>query len=224
MTALAGGRTRGREPQEDVVHLQEQFADLAQQTHAARLGTWVFLASEVLFFGVLITAYAVLRVGEPEAFRRAAGQADLALGTTMTYLLVSASFLVALAVGAIRLDRARAAAGLLGGAAAIGVVFLALKLLEYSAHLSEGLYPGRYYAGPHPDPGTRAFFTLYYLTTGLHFLHVTAGVLVLVVIALRVRRGAYGRTYHTPLELGAMYWHFVDVVWLFLWPMFYLWR
>ena len=221
-TAAASARERRAAER---AHLQEHFEDLGKQTHAAHFAMWVFLGSEILFFGVLFTLYACYRATYPKAFAEAAGHTDLLLGTIMTYLLLTASFLVALAVGAIREDRARAAARLLAAAAVVGAAFLALKLFEYQEHFAEGLYAGHYYRYPELlGPGPMIFFTLYYVMTGLHFLHVTGGVGILSWIAWRAHRGAYDRVYHTPLELGGMYWHFVDVVWLFLWPLFYLMR
>jgi len=203
--------------------LQGHFDSLANQTHASQFAMWVFLATEVLFFGVLFTLYAAYRNAYPDAFARAAGHTDLLLGSVNTYVLLTASFLVALAVGAIRGDRARLASALLAAAAVLGLAFLALKGLEYSHHFADGIYPGRYYAFDElSGHGATVFFTLYYAMTGLHFLHVSGGVVVLAWLALRSIRGAYDRTWHTPLELGGMYWHFVDVVWLFLWPAFYL--
>jgi cytochrome c oxidase subunit 3 len=205
--------------------LVERFQDLETQTHAGIFGMWVFLASEVLFFGVLFTLYAVYRADFPDAFREAAGHTDLALGTANTYLLVSASWFVALSVGAIREDRVRKASWLLGAAAVLGVVFLGLKALEYAHHFAEGLYPGRYYSFAElPDRGAKAFFSLYYAMTGLHALHVLIGIVLLAWLAIATRRGRFDSRYHTPLELGGMYWHFVDLVWLFLWPIFYLLR
>lgn len=206
-------------------HLHEHFATLETQTHAAIFGTWVFLASEVLFFGALVTLYAGYYVADPAAFHAAARHTDLVLGSLMTYLLLSASFLVAAAVVAIRADGHRFAALALAAAALIGVVFLALKLLEWSDHFAHGLYPGAYLASEQiSGRGARAFFTLYYVMTGVHFLHVTAGVVVLAALAWLTHRRRFDAVYHTPLEVGGLYWHFVDIVWLFLWPMFYLWR
>jgi cytochrome c oxidase subunit 3 len=208
-----------------VLRHQEHFEDLARQEHASHLGMWVFLASEVLFFGVLFTLYAGYRASFPNQFALAARHSDLALGTVNTYLLLLASFLVAWSVAAIRTERARLAGLLLWGAALLGAVFLAIKLTEYRHHFADGIFPGRYYAFAElPGRGPMAFFTLYYVTTGLHFLHVTGGVLLLAWIGWRARRGDFDAVWHTPLELSGMYWHFVDLVWLFVWPCFYLLR
>ncbi len=205
--------------------VREHFEGGAQQQHAAQLGMWVFLGSEVLFFAALFTLYSSYRAEFPRAFAQAARHTDLLLGTIMTYLLLTASWLVAMAVTRIREARSRSASRLLGGAAAIGIVFLLLKVVEYEEHFAEGIYPGRYYHFAElSGPGAEAFFNLYYLMTGAPFLHVAIGVAVLAWIAWRTHRDHFDDVYHTPLELGGMYWHFVDVVWLFLWPFFYLMR
>lgn len=205
------------------LRLQDHFQDLEQQAHAAQLGMWVFLGSEVLFFTGFFTLYAAYRVVFPHTFAEAVRHTDLWLGTANTYVLVTASYLVALAVGAIRKDRERRASRLLWAAAGLGVLFLVLKGIEYAHHFSEGLYPGAYYRNHElTGPGARVFFSLYYLMTGLHAIHVIGGIVVLAVLAWQARRGKYSSTWHTPLELGGLYWHFVDIVWLFLWPMFYL--
>jgi len=231
--AAASSTTEGLAPGDRAVvaaavvetHLGEQFVDLDTQRHAATFGMWVFLASEALFFGALFALYAGYRTAYPHAFRVAAQHTDLLLGSTMTYVLLTASFLVALAVGAVRVGAPRRAATLLVAAAALAALFLVLKAVEWSDHLQADIFPGHYEANVAlTAPGARAFFTLYYLMTGLHFLHTLAGFFVLAWLAVRARRGAYGPLWHTPLELGGMYWHFVDVVWLFLWPLFYLLR
>ena len=207
------------------MYLEAHFEDLAKQTHAAHLGMWLFLASEVLFFTALFALYVAYRSEYGEAFLLASRHTDLWLGSINTVVLVTASLLVALAVGAIRVGRGRSSAKLLFGAAALGVLFLVLKLTEYFHHFSEGLYPGRFYhSSALPEPGGRVFFTFYYLMTGLHALHVTGGIVLLAVLGILAWKERYSAVYHTPLELGGLYWHLVDLIWLFLWPAFYLLR
>ncbi|HEX7128058.1 MAG TPA: cytochrome c oxidase subunit 3 [Thermodesulfobacteriota bacterium] len=203
--------------------LRFQFEDRAKQAHAARLGMWVFLVSEMLLFGALFALYAAYRTTYPAAFAGATRLTDLTLGTANTYVLVTSSLVVALSLAAARRALGRLAGGLLALALAMGALFLVLKGVEYSAHFREGLYPGTYYryAGM-PDRGAQVFFSLYYLMTGLHALHVLIGMIVLAWLAWLALRGRFGPDGDTPLELGAMYWHFVDIIWLFLWPMFYL--
>ncbi len=203
----------------------ERFQDLAQQKHAATLGMWIFLVSEMLLFGGLFTLYAAYRALHPHAFAAGATATDLVLGTANTYVLLTASFLVAAALHSVRHDHHRSAWRLLASAAVLGVVFLALKGLEYAHHFASGAFPGAWNRDPKlASAGGDAFWALYYLMTGLHALHVIGGIAILSLLAFWTRRRLYGPAYDTPVELGGMYWHFVDVVWLFLWPMFYLLR
>jgi cytochrome c oxidase subunit 3 len=205
------------------VHLQYQ--DFETQTHAARLGMWLVVISEVLLFSGLFTLYASYRAAHPHAFAAAARHTSLWLGTTMTYLLITSSLFVALGVRAVRVGGPGRSERWLGLAIAAGVTFLAMKGYEYAQHLREGIAPGVYYTFEGlPGAGASAFFTLYYLTTGLHAVHVLVGLLVLSVAVWGVRTGRFDEAYATPVELGGMYWHLVDAIWLFLWPMFYLMR
>jgi cytochrome c oxidase subunit 3 len=199
-----------------------QFVDLRQQDEAAHLGMWVFLATEVLFFGGLILIYIVYRIGYPEEFVRAARQTKIVIGTANTAILLTSSFLVAWAVAAARLREGRAAALLLWLAASLGILFLALKGIEYRLEYAEGLLPGVNYSGAGPDPGSGMFFSFYIVATGLHALHVAIGIAALSVIGLRTFRGSYADGYEAPLAVTALYWHFVDVVWIFLFALIYL--
>lgn len=205
--------------------LQFQFEDLPKQAHAARLGMWAFLGSKVLFFGALFTLYAAYRSEYEEGFAAGARATDLLLGSANTVILITSSFLVALAVHGVRTGASRRAVRLLVAASALGVVFLVLKGIEYAHHFADGIYPGRFFNDPAlPGQGVRVFFTLYYLMTGFHALHVAVGIVLLLVLARMASRGRFTEAWHTPLELGGLYWHLVDVVWIFLWPAFYLMR
>lgn len=206
--------------------VQEQFQDLEQQTHAAELGMWAFMASEVLFFSGLFGLFAAYRFEYGTVFREAAKHTDLALGTANTFILLTSSLLVALSIHAVKHEWRRSrVVMMLAGTIVLGIVFLALKLTEYAHHFREGFYPGPYYTNTElPERGARIFFTLYYAMTGLHAIHVTIGILLMAWMIVLVRRGHLDATYQTPLELSGIYWHFVDVVWVFLWPLFYLLR
>jgi cytochrome c oxidase subunit 3 len=184
---------------------------------------WLFLGTEVLLFAALFAAYAVYRFTYPLVFAEAHRHMALGLGTLNTYLLVLASVLVALSIWALRNGRRGLSTLLLVGAVCLGLGFLGVKGLEYSQHIHEGALPGAWYRlAEFARPGAGIYFTLYWLLTGLHAVHVTIGVGVLCVMAARVNSGELDARYHTPLELGGMYWHLVDIVWLFLWPMLYL--
>jgi cytochrome c oxidase subunit 3 len=203
----------------------EPYEDAAHATDASRLGMWVFLASELMLFAGLFGMYGAQRAHYPDAFRAATAHAELAIGTVNTVILLTSSLTVALAVHATRSARPRLTALLLGASMALGAGFIVLKGIEYGRHFREGIEPGAaYHFGA--DPGVRVFFQMYYLLTGLHTLHVAAGIALLGWAAARSWRGGFGPgdDDHTGLELGGLYWHFVDLVWLFLWPLFYLLR
>lgn len=204
--------------------LEEHFEDLPKQEHAGRLGLWIFLASEALFFAALFTLFAGYRLEHTEAFDRAVHHNAVVLGTTNTAILLGGSTLVAVGVALFRRDRARAGAVLFATTAALGVVFLGVKGTEYALHFREGVYAGgvgRFFA-ENPDPGYAVFFTLYFGMTGLHALHVIVGIGLLAWVAGWATRRQVGVHGAHRAELVALYWHFVDLVWIFLWPMFYL--
>lgn len=206
-------------------HLAAHYEDLAKQGHAARLGMWVFLGSEALLFSGLFTLYAAYRHEHSRDFAAGAHLTNLPLGTIMTFVLIVSSFFMVLALFWGRGANARSSLLALVATALLGILFLGLKATEYTMHFRDGLYPGAYYSGPMSDRrGVVLFFTLYYIITGLHALHVIGGLALIGWLARRTRRGDFGEAYDTPLELGGMYWHFVDIIWLFLWPLFYLLR
>jgi cytochrome c oxidase subunit 3 len=205
------------------VALAHHFASLEQQAHAARLAMWAFLASEIMLFTALFAMYAGLRCLWPDAFRAGVHENDLALGTLNTFVLITSSLTVALALHATRVGRRRLTAALLGASIAMGAAFLIVKAVEYGHHFAEGAWPG---TAPPRQPGLAAFRNLYFASTGLHALHVIAGMALLAWLSLRALAGDFGREdhEHVALELGGMYWHLVDVVWIFLWPLYYLLR
>jgi cytochrome c oxidase subunit 3 len=206
-----------------VVPQASHFGSDEARSQAAHVGMWVFLATEVLLFAALFTAYAVYRVDYPETFRAAREHMKVGIGTANTYLLVTSSICVAFAVWAVRQERTGLATFLLLVAVVLGLGFLTLKGVEYAEHVREGALPGRWYAlEEFPRPGASLYFTLYFLLTGVHALHVLVGVSVLAVLTVQTAWGKYSGRYHTPLELGGMYWHLVDIIWLFVWPLLYL--
>lgn len=205
------------------VHIQ--YASFEAQTHAARLGMWLLLVSEVLLFGGLFTLYASYRTAHPEVFGEAVRHGKIYLGTAMTFLLITSSLTVALAVHAVREDARGRAVRWLAATLLLGTAFLGLKGYEYALHVREGALPGVYYHFETlRDPAANVFYTLYYFMTGLHALHVLGGLAYLAGVAWAVRRGRVHARYATPAELGGLYWHLVDMIWMFLWPLFYLMR
>ncbi len=201
-----------------------QYESLERRQATARLGMWLFLGSESLLFAGLLALFAGYRVMYPTAFHAAAEHANVALGTINTYILLTSSLTVALALRATEHGRRRATVVWLLVSIAFGLAFDVLKFVEYAQHLHDGFAPGHYYTATSLPPSSVLYFTLYYLLTGLHALHVTAGVIVLAWLALRARRGDFSPTSHIALECGTLYWHLVDLVWIFLWPILYLLR
>jgi cytochrome c oxidase subunit 3 len=201
----------------------EQFDDLEQEYESSKLGMWVFLATEVLFFGVLFAAYTIARVLYPDGFAEANLHNDLLSGGIETAILLTSSATMAFAVRAAKLGGHRPASGLVTITLLLGVAFIAVHLLGYYHHYEERLMPGVNFAfdGAHAKE-VELFFFLYFVMTGFHMLHVTVGVVVLALIAIMAWRRAFGPQYHTPIELTALYWDFVDIVWIFLFPSFYL--
>lgn len=199
------------------------FANRRQQEEAGELGMWTFLASEALLFAGLFGLYASYRTAYGQAFDFGRASTDHVLGAVNTFVLLSSSFSAASALASLRGGRRWVSVLLLLLTVAFGVVFLALKGVEYTSHIRDGMYPraATGFLRRHPIPGLPIFVTLYYLMTGLHALHVAAGMVVLSVLGFRIVRGRISQGFAHPLEFGVLYWHLVDLVWVFLWPMFY---
>jgi cytochrome c oxidase subunit 3 len=205
------------------VDADSPFATLEARHDALRLGMWTFLGSETLLFAGLFGLYASYRTEYPVDFLRAARENEEWIGSTNTFVLIISSFFAAWAVHAAREARVRAARASLLAVIGLGTVFLGLKALEYAHHLAHGIAPGAlYHYAALPQGGARSFFTLYYFMTGLHALHVIAGMSVMVWLLWRIRRSEQVRARCVDVELGALYWHLVDIVWIFLWPLLYL--
>jgi cytochrome c oxidase subunit III len=199
----------------------EQFEDAAQQYEAATLGMWCFLATEILFFGGLFMAYLTYRHAYPAAFALASKHTIVSYGTINTAILLTSSLTMALAVHAAQVSRTRALVRNLLLTVGLALGFLVVKAFEYHEDFVEHLVPGPSFP-PTLPPQAQIFFYLYWAMTGLHACHVLVGVGVLSVIAGLAWRGRYSSAYHTPVELSGLYWHFVDLVWIFLYPLLYL--
>jgi cytochrome c oxidase subunit 3 len=201
--------------------LAEQFDDLEQQEETATVGMWTFLATEVLFFGGLFAAYVVYRTAYPRAFVEGGHHSNLLLGTINTAVLLTSSLTMALAVHAAQVGRRARLMFLLLLTLLFGLGFLAIKGFEYSEHVSEHLFPDGGFK-PGLPRGTEMFFVLYFLMTGLHAVHMLVGCGVIGVMLGLACKGKFSERYYTPIEISGLYWHFVDIVWVFLYPMFYL--
>jgi cytochrome c oxidase subunit III len=200
-----------------------QFEDAVQQREAVGLGMWVFLAQEVMFFGALFTVYTVYRRQHAAGFAEAAQHLDVVQGTLNTCVLLLSSLTMALAVRAAQLGRRRATALFLGATLLLGAAFLAVKGAEYAHKAGEHLFPGPAFdTGLFHHPGAELFFSLYFVMTGVHALHMLIGLGLLLFLLPRAWRGRYGPERHAGVEMLGLYWHFVDVVWIFLFPLLYL--
>jgi cytochrome c oxidase subunit 3 len=209
-------------------HLAHHFADLDQQHQANTLGMWLFLATEILFFGALFAGYTVYRARYPRAFEAGSRHLVLTIGAVNTAVLIGSSLTVVLAIHAARGGARRLAELFLVLTMLLGAAFLGLKVLEYYIDWKESLVMG-------PGFGARVewekdinlyhvqlFFSFYYVMTGLHACHMVVGLGVFLVLWRKTRQGRYTPQYTTPLEVGGLYWHFVDIVWVFLFPLLYL--
>jgi cytochrome c oxidase subunit 3 len=217
------------------------FDDAQQQYAAAEIGMWVFLATEVLFFGGLFTGYAVYRSFYWRAFSAGSHELDVVLGTINTGVLLASSLTMALAVHAAQSGSRRATVWFLVATLALGGTFLGIKGWEYIHKFEENLFPGAAFAySPHEAAGPAAeeasgasgqpihprrvelFFSFYFAMTGVHALHMIVGGGLLVWLVVLARRGRFTPNYSTPVEMVGLYWHFVDIVWVYLFPLLYL--
>jgi cytochrome c oxidase subunit III len=199
------------------------FEDLEQQHEAGRLGMWAFLVTELLFFGGMFAAYAVYRALYPGAFDRASQELDVVLGTINTVVLIGSSLTVAMAVHAAQLGRARAISGWLWATLGLGLLFVGIKAAEYSHKIDEGLLPGPGFVFRGQVGGAeQLFFAMYFAMTGVHAFHMLIGFGLILWLLVLVRRGAFSAHHHPHVEIFGLYWHFVDIVWIFLFPMLYL--
>jgi cytochrome c oxidase subunit 3 len=199
------------------------FDNAEQQHDAASIGMWTFLATEVLFFGGMFLGYSVYRYRFPEAFALASNHMDIMLGTINTAILIGSSLTVVMSVHAAQHDRQRALVRLLGLTILLGLVFLGIKFTEYYHKYDENLVPGiNMNLTTEQARHSAIFFSFYFAMTGMHALHMIIGIGIFTVLLLAAHRGRYSSLYHTPVEIAGLYWHFVDIVWIFLFPLFYL--
>ena len=204
--------------------IEQQFHSAAQQRDAATLGMWVFLATEVLFFGGMFLGYTAYRFAHPRVFLEASNHTIVALGGINTAVLLISSYLMALAVHAAEERRSVVSGGFMAATAFLGAVFLVIKGFEYRQEYHEGLFPGPasfHYEGLDPETA-RMFFYLYFLMTGVHALHVFIGVCLIGWFSLRSFFTLRPADLATSVDLLGLYWHFVDLVWVFLFPLIYL--
>jgi cytochrome c oxidase subunit III len=210
----------------DVAHhpaLAHQFDSLGQQTEAATLGMWVFLVTEVLFFGGLFVTYTVYRSFYPAAFSASSHELDILLGGVNTAVLITSSLTMALAVHAAQLGQRRLLMIFLVVTMVLGAAFLGIKAVEYYRKFAEHHVPGATFQFEREHQRhAQIFFSLYFIMTGLHAIHMIIGIGVLLVMWIWAWRGRITSDYAGPIEISGLYWHFVDIVWIFLFPLLYL--
>jgi cytochrome c oxidase subunit 3 len=203
--------------------LQHHFDTLEQQHEAATLGMWLFLITEVLFFGGLFLAYMLYRVWYPAAWAEGSLELNVLLGGINTVVLIGSSLTMALAVRASQTGFQRATVVWLLGTMALGLTFLVIKYFEYAEKFHHHLVPGAHFQFPGTEAGqVELFFSLYFAMTGMHALHMIIGGGLLVWYIVLAAKGRFTPEYSHPVELFGLYWHFVDIVWIFLFPLLYL--
>jgi cytochrome c oxidase subunit 3 len=203
--------------------LQHHFDSLEQQQESSTFGMWLFLVTEVLFFGGLFMAYTLYRMWYPDAWVAASGHLNIPLGAANTAVLIGSSLTMAMAVRAAQLGDRRHQLIFLAATLVLGLVFLGVKVVEYSDKFEHHLVPGASFVfeGPYGPPA-QIYFSLYFAMTGMHALHMVIGAGLLTWLIVKARQGVFTREYNTPVELIGLYWHFVDIVWIFLFPLLYL--
>lgn len=187
----------------------------------ARFGMWLFLYTEVILFSGLFILYAVSLTNYPAAFSDASHKLNIYFGTINTIVLLTSSLTIALAVSALQLRRKKQTLMFCGITVSLALVFLINKYFEWSAEIGHGIYPGSQHLSE-MGPGVTVFFNLYYFTAGLHGLHVLIGATLIGVVAVMISRDKVTSERYTLLENSALYWHLVDLVWIFLFPLYYL--
>jgi cytochrome c oxidase subunit 3 len=204
--------------------LQHHFEDLDQKFEASGFGMWVFLVTEVMFFGGLFMAYVVYRTWYPEAFAEGSRHLDITLGAVNTAILIASSLTMAMAVWAGQQGSRKRQLIYLVLTLLFGLGFLGIKAVEYTEKFRDHLVPGPGFEwhGVANPANVQMFYSLYFAMTGLHALHMIIGAGMIVVLMAMAAKGRFTREWSTPVEVGGLYWHFVDIVWIFLFPLLYL--
>jgi cytochrome c oxidase subunit III len=203
--------------------LREQYATPEQQRSAVTVGMWIFLATEVMLFGGLFTAFAVYRMYYTRGFNEGSADMNILLGSINTAVLLTSSLTMALAIHAAAANRTLRSYYLLLLTAVIGVAFIAIKFTEYYQHYEMHKVPGIRFESTSPQAGAmQLFYIFYFIMTGLHAIHMSIGIVLVVLFAFRTAVGQFNQEYHTPLEALGLYWHFVDIVWIYLFAIFYI--
>ena len=196
----------------------------AAAARAATLGMWLFLATEIMFFGGMFTGYTVYRDDAPRGVHAGGSHhLDVVLGGVNTLVLLTSSLTMALAVRAAQVDDQRRLVRFILVTMVLGAVFLGIKAFEYHHKFETHLVPGPDFASDDPAmKPTQIFFGFYFAMTGMHAVHMIIGLGLMTWLVITAARGRYSSSYYNPVEISGLYWHFVDIVWIFLYPLLYL--
>jgi cytochrome c oxidase subunit 3 len=227
-TASSGPHAGGAAVVAHVPGLRHHFEDMEQQHEAGSLGMWAFLVTEIMFFGGIFAAYVIYRTLYLPGFEGGSRLLDIKLGATNTAVLIGSSLTMVLAVHSAQTGKRKLLVAFLILTMVLGAVFLGIKYVEWSTDWTKGLVPGLHW-GPteeiHGNPplgSVEMFFCFYFIMTGLHAAHMIIGFGILTVIAIMSWRGRFSPEYNAPVEVSGLYWHFVDIIWIFLFPLLYL--
>jgi cytochrome c oxidase subunit 3 len=216
--AASGHGGHGHNP-----NLQHHFYSMEQQLEASTLGMWLFLVTEVMFFGGMFLAYLVYRVLYPEAWVLGSNHLNVVMGALNTAVLICSSLTMALAVRAAQTSSRKGQIVNLILTIVFGSIFLIVKYFEYAETFEHHLVPGRHFDMTLPQAAQQQlFFSIYFMMTGIHAIHMVVGIGLMLVILAMAWRGRFSADYYTPVEMSGLYWHFVDIVWIFLFPLLYL--
>ena len=205
------------------LELREQFATVEQQRLTSSVGIWLFLMTEVMMFGGLFVAYTVYRFNHPQAFAEGSSSMDILLGSINSAILLTSSLIMAFAEVSAKLGRQRLLTILLLITILMGLAFLGIKFTEYYEHYQQHEAPGVWFNHSGPlAPGVQMFYVFYFIMTGLHAAHMIIGIFLILGLIFRNFIGSLSANYHTPVSVVGLYWHFVDIVWIFLYAIFYL--
>jgi cytochrome c oxidase subunit 3 len=210
----------------DDPHHQHHFTTMEQQFDTAKLGMWLFIATEILLFGGLFVGFGMMQSRYPREFVEAHEHLKRWQGALNTVVLLVSSFTMVLAVQSAKTNKKAKTVGFLALTIVCACIFLVVKYFEYAHKFEEGWLPGKYYhAMGDSIPGSHGyatFFSFYFMMTGLHGIHILVGIGVLSWILMRAKRGEFSNAYYTPVELVGLYWHVVDMIWIYLFPLYYL--
>jgi cytochrome c oxidase subunit 3 len=208
----------------ETLALREQFNTEAQQKDAATLGMWIFLITEIMFFGGLFLAYTVYRRWYAGTFAVASSSLNVYIGAANTVVLLCSSLTMVLGVRAAQLGKRKALVWFLVLTLLLGGVFLGVKAYEWNQKFVEHHIPGPnfHFEGVAQQGPAQLFFSLYFAMTGLHALHMAIGAGLLIVLIVQAGKGRFSASYMTPVDVVGLYWHFVDIIWIFLFPLLYL--